>query len=190
MPVHAAIAHALRDHGVETLYGLMGDANIFIVDYYVRKLKGRYVPAVHESGAVLMALGHASATGEVGVVTITHGPAVSNAVTALIEGTKGTIPIVLLCGDTPVEDPDHQQAISQRALIEATGAGFEQMKTPAPELGEGNTYVLRELLALPDSAILQLQNDETIGNTLKGAATPSVISLDRQVDLGWIVDRD
>ena len=92
MPVHAAIAHALRDHGVETLYGLMGDANIFIVDYYVRKLKGRYVPAVHESGAVLMALGHASATGEVGVVTITHGPAVSNAVTALIEGTKGTIP--------------------------------------------------------------------------------------------------
>ena len=131
IPVHAAIAHALRDHGVETLYGLMGDANIFIVDYYVRKLKGRYVPAVHESGAVLMALGHASATGEVGVVTITHGPAVSNAVTALIEGTKGTIPIVLLCGDTPVEDPDHQQAISQRALIEATGAGFEQMKTPA-----------------------------------------------------------
>jgi crotonobetainyl-CoA:carnitine CoA-transferase CaiB-like acyl-CoA transferase len=65
-----------------------------------------------------------------------------------------------------------------------------KMKTPAPELGEGNTYVLRELLALPDSAILQLQNDETIGNTLKGAATPSVISLDRQVDLGWIVDRD
>ena len=42
-----------------------------------------YVPAVHESGAVLMALGHASATGEVGAVTITHGPALSNAVTAL-----------------------------------------------------------------------------------------------------------
>jgi thiamine pyrophosphate-dependent acetolactate synthase large subunit-like protein len=131
MPVHAAIAHALRDQKIETLYGLMGDANIFIVDYYVRKLKGRYVPAAHESGAVLMALGHASVTGEVGAVTITHGPAVSNAVTALIEGTKGTIPIVLLCGDTPVEDPDHQQAISQRALIEATGAGFEQIKTPA-----------------------------------------------------------
>ena len=131
IPVHAAIAHSLRDQKVETLYGLMGDANIFIVDHYVRKLSGRYVPATHESGAVLMALGHASVTGEVGAVTITHGPAVSNAVTALIEGTKGTIPIVLLCGDTPVEDPDHQQAISQRALVEATGAGFEQMKSPA-----------------------------------------------------------
>ena len=131
MPVHAAIAHALRDQGVETLYGLMGDANIFMVNHYVRELKGRYVPAVHESGAVLMALGHASTTGQVGAVTITHGPAVSNTVTALIEGTKGTIPIVLLCGDTPVADPDHQQAVAQRALIEATGAGFEQLKSPA-----------------------------------------------------------
>jgi len=130
MPVHAALAHALQDQGVNTLYGLMGDANLFMVDHYVRKLKGRYAPAVHEGGAVLMALGHASITGEVGAVTITHGPAVSNAVTALIEGVKGTLPIVLLCGDTPVEDPDHQQAVAQRALIEATGAGFEQLKSP------------------------------------------------------------
>lgn len=130
MPVYAALANALSDQGVRTLYGLMGDANLFMVDHYVRELKGRYVPAVHEGGAVLMALGHASVTGDVAAVTITHGPAVSNAVTALIEGVKGTLPIVLLCGDTPVEDPDHQQAVAQRALIEATGAGFEQLKTP------------------------------------------------------------
>lgn len=129
-PVHAALAMALRDQGVNTLYGLMGDANLFMVDHYVRELGGRYVPAVHEAGAVLMALGHASVTGTVGAVTITHGPAVSNAVTALIEGTKGTIPIVLLCGDTPIEDPDHPQSVAQRALIEATGAGFEQLKSP------------------------------------------------------------
>lgn len=131
MPVHAALAHALQDQGVKTLYGLMGDANLFMVDHYVRELKGRYVPAVHEGGAVLMALGHASVTGEVAAVTVTHGPAVSNTVTALIEGVKGTLPIVLLCGDTPIEDPDHQQTVAQRALIEATGAGFEQLKSPA-----------------------------------------------------------
>lgn len=131
VPVHTALAKGLRDLGVETLYGLMGDANLFMVDHFVRELGGRYVPAVHEAGAVLMGLGHASVTGEVAVVTVTHGPAVSNAVTALIEGAKGTIPIVLICGDTPVEDPDHQQALAQRALIEASGAGFEQLKSPA-----------------------------------------------------------
>jgi acetolactate synthase-1/2/3 large subunit len=130
LPVHAALAHALKNQGVETLYGLMGDANLFAIDHFVRVLGGRFVPAVHEAGAVLMALGHASVTGEVAAVSITHGPAVSNAVTALIDGTKGTLPIVLLCGDTPAADPDHQQAVAQRALIEATGAGFEALKTP------------------------------------------------------------
>lgn len=131
MPVHAALAHALQDQGSRTLYGLMGDATLFMVDHYVRVLGGRYVPAVHEAGAVLMALGHASASGEVGVAAITHGPAVSNAATALIEGVKGSLPIVVLCGDTPIDDPDHQQAVAQRALIEATGAGFEQLKSTA-----------------------------------------------------------
>ena len=131
MPVYAALATALKDQGAETLYGLMGDANLFMVDHYVRELNGRYAPAVHEGGAVLMALGRAAATGEVAAATITHGPAVSNAVTALIEGAKGTLPIVLLCGDTPIDDPDHQQAVAQRALIEATGAGFEQLRSPA-----------------------------------------------------------
>ncbi|MFD1196711.1 thiamine pyrophosphate-binding protein [Seohaeicola saemankumensis] len=131
MPVHAAVANALQDHGVDVVYGLMGDANLFMVDHYVRELGGRYVPAAHEAGAVLMALGHASVTNEVAVATITHGPAISNAITALVEGTKGTLPIVVMCGDTPIEDPDHIQALAQRALVEATGAGFEQMKTPA-----------------------------------------------------------
>src|SRR5699024_4055731 len=43
---------------------------------------------------------------------------------------KGAIPMVLLAGDTPVEDPDHLQNVDQRALIQATGAGFEQLRAP------------------------------------------------------------
>lgn len=146
VPVHAALAKGLRDLGVDTLFGLMGDANLFMIDYYVRELGKRYVPAVHEAGAVLMGLGHSSVTGEVAAVTVTHGPAVSNAVTALVEGTKGTIPIVLICGDTPIEDPDHQQALAQRALIEASGAGFEQLKSPASALRDLATAFRRARL--------------------------------------------
>lgn len=130
LTVHAAIAQALKDLGVQTMFGLMGDANLFMVDSYVRECGGRYVPAVHEGGAVLMALGHAAMTGGVGAATVTQGPAVSNTVTALIEGVKGTIPMVLLCGDTAIADPDHPQAVAQQALIAAAGAGFEWLKSP------------------------------------------------------------
>lgn len=128
--VYQAIARALCDHDVDTLFGLMGDANLFMVDYYARACGGRFVPAAHEGSSVLMALAYAHVGGKVGVATITHGPALTNCVTALTEGARGNIPMVLLAGDTPVANPRHIQSIDQREVVKATGAGFEQMRSP------------------------------------------------------------
>ncbi|MEM7251117.1 MAG: thiamine pyrophosphate-binding protein [Pseudomonadota bacterium] len=130
MTMHAALARALKELGVETLFGLMGDSNLFMCDSFVRQQGGRYVPATHEANAVLMACGHAAMTGEVGACTITQGPAVSNAITALIEGVKSSHRIVLLCGDTPSADPDHPQTVRQRELIEGAGAGYLRIRSP------------------------------------------------------------
>lgn len=129
-PMHSAVALGLHDLGVETLFGLIGDANLYLVDSFIRETGGRYVPAMHEAGAVLMALGYAQVSGKVGVATITHGPALTNALTALVEGVRSSVPMVLLAGDTPAEDNDHLQDINQRELILGTGAGFEQLRSP------------------------------------------------------------
>ena len=128
--VHQAIAQAVRDHGIDRLFGLMGDANLFIADHFARACGGRFIPAAHEGSSVLMALAWAHVTGRVGVATITHGPALTNCVTALTEGVRGQIPMVLLAGDTPVSNPRHLQGINQREVVAATGAGFEQLRSP------------------------------------------------------------
>lgn len=130
MHVHQSIAQALADHDVDTVFGLMGDANLFMVDSFVRQCNGRFVPAAHEGSSVLMALAYTHASGKVGVATVTHGPALTNCVTALTEGTRGHVPTVLLAGDTPVDNPRHLQGIDQRELVKATGAGFEQLRRP------------------------------------------------------------
>lgn len=130
MHVYQAIARATRDHGVDTMFGLMGDANLFMVDSFVRDCEGRFVPSAHEGNSVLMALAYAHVTGKVGVATVTHGPALTNCMTALTEGVRGHIPIVLLAGDTPVANPRHLQGIDQRELVKATGAGFKQLRAP------------------------------------------------------------
>lgn len=130
IPVHQAIARAVQHHGIDVMFGLMGDANLFMADHFVRGCGGRFVPAVHEGSAVLMALAYAQVTGAPGVATVTHGPALTNCMTALTEGVRGQIPIVLLAGDTPVANPRHLQGIDQRAVVLATGAGFEQLRTP------------------------------------------------------------
>lgn len=128
--VYQNIAQSLKDHGVETIFGLMGDANLFMVDSFVRDCSGRFVPAAHEGSSVLMALAYTHVADKVGVATVTHGPALTNCMTALTEGARGHIPMVLLAGDTPVANPRHLQSIDQREVVKATGAGFEQMRTP------------------------------------------------------------
>lgn len=130
MHVYQSIARAVSDHGVETMFGLMGDANLFMVDSFVRDCGGRFVPAAHEGSSVLMALAFSHVAGKVGVATVTHGPALTNCITALTEGVRGHVPMVLLAGDTPVANPRHLQGIDQRELVKTTGAGFEQVRAP------------------------------------------------------------
>ncbi len=128
--VHQSIAQSIHDHGIDTLFGLMGDANLFMVDHYVRECEGTLVPVAYEGSAVLMALAYAHVSGRVGVATVTHGPALTNCVTALTEGARGHIPMVLLAGDTPVMNPQNLQNIDQREVVKVTGAGFEQIRSP------------------------------------------------------------
>lgn len=126
-----ALAHGLADNGVDTLFGLMGDANLFMVDSYHRRAGTRFIPAVHEGSAVLMAHGYAQVTGKVGVATVTHGPALTNCITALTDAARAKVGLVLLAGDTPGTHPQHLQNTDQRDVAQLCGAGFEQLRMSA-----------------------------------------------------------
>ena len=129
--VHAAIARALHDNGVDDLFGLIGDANLYFADSFVRECGGRFVSSANEAGATLMALGYTIATGGLGCATVTHGAALTNTLTALTHGAKARTPMLLICGDTNPTDRDNIQNTPQREHVLATGAGFEQLRAPA-----------------------------------------------------------
>ncbi len=129
MKFHQAIARTLFDNGCDTIFGLVGDANMFMADSFVHDCGGAFVAASHEYGSALMALGYSAACGKVGLCSVTHGPAMVNTVTALVQGVKASAPMVLLCGDTPVVDSGHAQNVSQREFVIAAGAGFEQVRS-------------------------------------------------------------
>jgi acetolactate synthase I/II/III large subunit len=129
------VASALADEHVGILFGLAGDGNLYLIDDLVRARGVRYVGAAHEASAVMMAIGFAKARDEVGVATTTHGPGMTNTFTALVEGVRSRCPIVVLIGDTDPQRLDHGQDIDQRAIVSATGAGFELVRSlaAAPE---------------------------------------------------------
>jgi acetolactate synthase-1/2/3 large subunit len=127
---HQAISQGLRDQAVHTIFGVIGDGNLFVVDSFQRLDGTRYLPMATEAGAVEAAFGFAHATGELGVATVTHGPGLTNAVTALVEAVRARVPLLLIAGDTGIEDRDGLQNIPQREVVSASGAGFEQLRSP------------------------------------------------------------
>jgi acetolactate synthase-1/2/3 large subunit len=128
--VHTALAATLTGHHVTTMFGLVGDGNMFFADRFALGQGGRYVAAAHEAATVMMAAGYASASGAVGVATVTHGPGLANTFGALVEATREHAPVVLVAGDTAADRAGHAQKIDQASVVLPTGAGFEPARSP------------------------------------------------------------
>ncbi|HEY3813462.1 MAG TPA: thiamine pyrophosphate-binding protein [Caulobacteraceae bacterium] len=148
MKVHEAIARCLRDNGVETIFGLMGDGNMFMCDSFIRDCGGEFVAASHEVGAALMALGYSTVDlgKKLGVASVTHGPGMVNTVTALLQGVKASTPMLLICGDVKAEDRLSLQKAPQRELAMVVGAGFEQVRSPKTAVADTAMAIRRAIL--------------------------------------------
>ena len=127
---HQAISRSIKAHDIDVIFGLMGDANLFMINDFVANCGGVFVPVGFEGSAVLMAIGHSHVRSGVSVASVTHGPGLTNCVTALTEGVRARRPIVLFAGDTAIDNPQNLQNIDQREIVKATGAGFEQVRSP------------------------------------------------------------
>ena len=95
------VIQALKDQGVDTVFGYPGGAVLPIYDAIFNQNGIRHVLARHEQGAVHAAEGYARSTGKPGVCLVTSGPGATNAVTGLTDALMDSIPIVVLTGQVP-----------------------------------------------------------------------------------------
>ncbi|MEL6170212.1 MAG: acetolactate synthase 3 large subunit [Pseudomonadota bacterium] len=95
------VVTALKDQGVEVIFGYPGGAVLPIYDEIFKQNDIRHVLVRHEQGAVHAAEGYARATGKPGVCLVTSGPGATNAVTGLTDALMDSIPIVVLTGQVP-----------------------------------------------------------------------------------------
>jgi acetolactate synthase-1/2/3 large subunit len=95
------VVQALRDQGVDTVFGYPGGAVLPIYDEVFQQNEIRHILVRHEQGAVHAAEGYARSTGKPGVVLVTSGPGATNAVTGLTDALMDSIPIVVLTGQVP-----------------------------------------------------------------------------------------
>ena len=94
----AVILRALREQGVEVVFGYPGGAVLPLYDALFGQNDIRHILVRHEQAAVHAAEGYARSTGKVGVVLVTSGPGATNAVTGLVDALMDSVPLVCLTG--------------------------------------------------------------------------------------------
>jgi acetolactate synthase-1/2/3 large subunit len=117
------LLRALKDQGVEVIFGYPGGAVLPIYDALFQQNAIRHVLVRHEQGAVHAAEGYARSTGKVGVVLVTSGPGATNAVTGLVDALMDSIPVVCLTGQVPTH------LIGNDAFQEADTTGITRPAT-------------------------------------------------------------
>ncbi len=117
------LLRALREQGVEVIFGYPGGAVLPIYDAIYQQNSIRHILVRHEQAAVHAAEGYARSTGKVGCVLVTSGPGATNAVTGLVDALMDSIPIVCLTGQVPTH------LIGNDAFQEADTTGITRPAT-------------------------------------------------------------
>lgn len=124
-----AVGQALADSGIRQAFGVVGGGNI-LATAALTASGVHYTAARHEGGALAMADAFFRATGDISICTTTHGPGITNTVTALADAVKNRSGLVLLCGDAPVSGR-RPHDIDQSALMAAVGVRVVRLTDPA-----------------------------------------------------------
>ncbi|TNB46639.1 acetolactate synthase 3 large subunit [Martelella lutilitoris] len=95
------VLQALKENGVEHIFGYPGGAVLPIYDEIFQQDEIAHVLVRHEQGAGHAAEGYARSTGKVGVMLVTSGPGATNAVTPLQDALMDSVPLVCISGQVP-----------------------------------------------------------------------------------------
>lgn len=164
------VLQALKDQGVEVIFGYPGGAVLPLYDALFQQNAIRHILVRHEQAAVHAAEGYARSTGKVGVVLVTSGPGATNAVTGLVDALMDSIPVICLTGQVPTH------LIGNDAFQEADTTGITRPATK-------HNYLVKDINKLagvvheafyvakagrPGPVVIDLPKDILIG---KGAYT-------------------
>lgn len=92
------LIRALRDEGVEYIFGYPGGAALHIYDAIFRQQDVKHILVRHEQAATHAADAYSRSTGRVGTVLVTSGPGATNAITGIATAYMDSIPMVVISG--------------------------------------------------------------------------------------------
>jgi acetolactate synthase-1/2/3 large subunit len=187
MLVYDAVAAALADLGVDTVFGVVGSGNFHVTNALVAR-GARYVPARHECGAASMADAWARSTGRPGVLSLHQGPGLTNAMTGITEAAKSRTPLLVLAADVSASAVQSNFRVDVAALANGVGATFARLHSASLALDDAVRAYLTAaqerrtvVLALPLD-VQAAQCAWPVGGPARQAARPQPGPVPQQVE--------
>jgi acetolactate synthase-1/2/3 large subunit len=152
-----AIARALADMGVTTMFGVISIHNMPILDAVARQGRIRFVPARGEAGAMNMADAFARVSRSLGVVITSTGTAAGNAAGSQVEALTAGSPVLHLTTQVDREFVDRDRAAihdvpRQPDMLEAISKTYWRVWEPAATI-ETLLSAAREALTAPSGPV-------------------------------------
>ncbi len=111
-----AAVQVMLDEGVDIVFGIPGAAILPLYQSILKVGKIRHYIVRHEEGGTHAADGYARATGKVGIMIGTSGPAGTNMITGLYTATADSIPLICITGQAPTA-VQHKEAFQAVDIV-------------------------------------------------------------------------
>ena len=167
------VARALRAHGVDVVFALCGDHTNPIFEGCAAE-GVRLVDARDERGAAWMACGYALSTGRAGVVLVTGGPGLTNAVTALADAQASGVPLVCITGGVGLSQRGrgHPGDLDQIAVVRPVSKWAATVAAPG-DAGEAIAAAFGHARGgRPGVAVVEIPVDVQLASTDAPAPNP------------------
>src|SRR5262249_22321403 len=152
-----AIARALADMGVPTIFGVISIHNMPILDAVARQGRVRFVPARGEAGAMNMADAFARVSRSLGVVITSTGTAAGNAAGSQVEALTAGSPVLHITTQVDREFVDRDRAAihavpARPDMLQAISKPYWRVWEPAATI-ETLRSAAREALTAPSGPV-------------------------------------
>ena len=170
------IIDALAEHGVTSVWGVVGDALNPVTDAIRREDRIEWIGVRHEEVAAFAASAQAQLTGDLAVCMGTVGPGAIHLLNGLYDAKKSHAPVLAIIGQVPREDigSDFFQEVDNDALF-ADVAVFNHTVTSADQMPAVLERAANTALAEQGVAVLSIPGDVGGLDLPKGVTTPRFV---------------
>ena len=154
------IVTALADHGVTSVWGVVGDALNPVTDGIRREDRIEWIGVRHEEAGAFAVSAQAQLTGQLGVCMGTVGPGAIHLLNGLYDAAKSHAPVLAIIGQVPREDigSDFFQEVDNDSVF-ADVAVFNRTVTSADQMPEMLEQAVNAALTERGVAVLSIPGD-------------------------------